>query len=108
MKYLHRNIIILNCRDLLLLINDYSNKFLHIDLSLQNVMLLWNPNVLHLQPSTSSFFTINLDDCTLALVETILINFRWPKEHTFDVSRPSCLEAAKIRDTQKYLKISKL
>lgn len=41
-------------------------------------------------------------------METILINFWWPKEHTFDVSRPTCLEAAKIRDTQKYLKISKL
>lgn len=66
MKYLHRNILILICRDLLLLINDYSKKFLHIDLSLQNarihseVLILWNPNVLRLQPSTSSFFTINL------------------------------------------------
>lgn len=66
MKYLHRNIIVLICRVLFLLINDYSNKFLHIDLCLQNtrihseVLILWNPNVLRLQPSTSSFFTINL------------------------------------------------
>lgn len=39
MKYLHRNIIILIYRDLLLLIHDYSNKFLHIDLSLQNMRI---------------------------------------------------------------------
>lgn len=39
MKYLHRNIIVLICRVLFLLINDYSNKFLHIDLCLQNTRI---------------------------------------------------------------------